>query len=56
VKLGNQIDALKAWIDNHPFLYREGKREKYHEDPLSFAKEEVKQREKIRRLHQNIVR
>lgn len=50
MKLGNQRGALKSWIDDHPFLYRDEKREKYHENPSSFAKEEGKQREKNQKV------
>lgn len=32
MKLGRQKDALKVWLDNHPFLYRDRKREQYHYD------------------------
>lgn len=49
-KLGTQRDALKSWIDDHPFLYRDEKREKYHENPSSFAKEEGRQREKNQKV------
>lgn len=32
MKLGRQKDALKVWLDDHPFLYRDRKREQYHYD------------------------
>ncbi|HFU4203758.1 TPA: hypothetical protein ACGO8F_001355 [Streptococcus suis] len=43
-KLGNQKQALKDFLNEHPFLYRDREREKYHKDPIGTAKEEIRQR------------
>ncbi|MXQ49529.1 capsid protein [Streptococcus pneumoniae] len=53
LKLGRQKDALKVWLDDHPFLYHDRKREKYHEDPLSFAKEEIEQRAQLAKIEKH---
>ncbi|HFU3983604.1 TPA: phage minor capsid protein, partial [Streptococcus suis] len=47
MKLGNQKHALKAFLDDHKFLYRDRDREKYYEDPLGVAKEEIRQRREL---------
>lgn len=49
MKLGNQKHALKSFLDEHKFLYRDRDREKYYEDPLGVAKEEIRQRNKIKK-------
>ncbi|NQL61435.1 capsid protein [Streptococcus suis] len=49
MKLGRQKDALKSFLDEHKFLYRDRDREKYYEDPLGVAKEEIRQRNKIKK-------
>lgn len=48
-KLGNQKQALKDFLDEHPFLHRDREREKHHEDPKSWATNEIKQREFVDR-------
>lgn len=50
MKLGNQKDALKVHLDRHKFLYRDREKEKYQEDPLSFAKNEIKLRKEKAKL------
>ncbi|HGK7331365.1 TPA: phage minor capsid protein [Streptococcus suis] len=35
MKLGRQKDALKVWLDDHPFLYRDRARERYFYDEKS---------------------
>lgn len=52
MKLGNQKHALKAFLDDHKFLYRDRDREKYYEDPLGVAKEEIRQRKEIEKIEQ----
>ncbi|HHT7795495.1 TPA: phage minor capsid protein [Streptococcus suis] len=54
MKLGNQKHALKSFLDEHKFLYRDRDREKYYEDPLGVAKEEIRQR-KILNKHSKSV-
>lgn len=36
-KLRDQKRALKSYIDDHPFLYRDENRERYYRDPVLFA-------------------
>lgn len=36
-KLRDQKRALKSYIDDHPFLYRDENRERYYRDPSAFA-------------------
>ena len=36
-KLTDQKRALKSYIDDHPFLYRDENRERYYRDPRAFA-------------------
>ena len=36
-KLTDQKRALKSYIDDHPFLYRDENRERYYRDPRVFA-------------------
>lgn len=47
MKLGRQKTALKAYLDEHKFLYRERERERYQEDPRGAAKEEIRQRQEL---------
>ncbi|HFI0255503.1 TPA: hypothetical protein ACGOVD_000127 [Streptococcus suis] len=55
-KLGNQKQALKDFLDGHPFLQRDREREKYHEDPIGAAKEEIRQRKEYIRREQQYFR
>ena len=50
-KIGTQKSALKDYIDKHPFLKRDEKREKYYDDPFSQAQKEVKLRKKMSEYH-----
>lgn len=52
MKLGRQKTALKAYLDQHPFLYRDRARERYQEDPLTFAKEEIRQRTELKKKNE----
>ncbi|MGO0053675.1 phage minor capsid protein [Streptococcus suis] len=54
MKLSNQKHALKAFLDDHKFLYRDRDREKYYEDPLGVAKEEIRQRNRLRKDYEKI--
>ncbi|HFI0405996.1 TPA: phage minor capsid protein [Streptococcus suis] len=56
MKLGNQKHALKAFLDDHKFLYRDRDREKYYEDPLGVAKEEIRQRREYIKREQRYFR
>ena len=49
-KLRRQSKALGSLVEEHDFLYRDRKREQYHEDPLSAAKEEIRQRRKMAKM------
>ena len=53
-KLGTQRRALKAYLDDHPFLHRDRKREKYYEDPLGVAKQEVRLRKLERKRKESL--
>lgn len=37
IKLTDQKRALKSYIDDHPFLYRDENRERYYRNPVLFA-------------------
>lgn len=50
MKLGRQKTALKAYLDEHKFLYRDRGKEKYQEDPLGAAKEEIRQRRHLEKI------
>lgn len=56
MKLGNQKHALKSFLDEHKFLYRDRDREKYYEDPLGVAKEEIRQRKEFIKREQRYFR
>ncbi|MHB9781179.1 phage minor capsid protein [Streptococcus sp. 10F2] len=49
-KLRRQTTALDDLVDQHDFLYRDSKREEYYNDPLSAAKEEIRQRRKLAKM------
>ncbi|HEM4050975.1 TPA: hypothetical protein U1W10_000959 [Streptococcus suis] len=53
-KLRNQKHALKAFLDDHKFLYRAIDREKYYEDSLGVANEEIRQHNKNRKEYERI--
>lgn len=53
-KLGKQKRALKSFLDEHKFLYRDREREKYQKDPVSWAEMELKQRKELRNRLKNI--
>lgn len=53
-KLGKQKRALKSFLDEHKFLYRDREREKYQKDPVSWAETELKQRKELRNRLKNI--
>lgn len=44
LKVGKQKDALNQLLKDNVFLRRDEIRERYHDNPLSFAKEEIKLR------------
>lgn len=49
-KLKSQQMALKSLIDNNQFLKRDRERERYHEDPTTYAKQQIKLRKEHERL------
>lgn len=49
-KLKSQQMALKSLIDNNRFLKRDRERERYHEDPTTYVRQQIKLRKEHERL------
>lgn len=52
-KVRIQQGAMRDYLKQHPFLHRDYAREKYHDDPYSKAKKEVKARKELEKLEKH---
>lgn len=50
-RLTEQKRALKSYVDEYPFLYRDRERERYYADPLAKTREAIRQRDILAKKH-----